>query len=175
VISSTQLAVAMPHATADNIARFIQPINNTFDRFGITTPLRQATFLAQIAVESGSLHYVREIADGSAYEGRADLGNTEPGDGRRFPGGGLGQITGRRNYTVCGIALGLDLVAQPELLEQPENAALSAGWYWSTHGLNAIADAHKFGTACKTWNGGWNGIDDRIDHFIYARKALGIT
>jgi putative chitinase len=175
VISSTQLAIALPHATADRIELFVQPINDAFDHFSISTPMRQAIFLAQIAVESGSLHYVRELTDGSAYEGRADLGNTEPGDGPRFLGRGLGQITGRRNYTVCGIALGLDLLAQPELLEQPEYAAQSAGWYWSTHGLSAIADAHKFGTACKVWNGGWNGIDDRIDHFIYARKALGIT
>lgn len=175
MISSTQLAVAMPAATADNIARFVQPINDTFDRYSISTSMRQAVFLAQIAIESGSLRYVREIADGSAYEGRADLGNTEPGDGRRFPGRGLGQITGRRNYTVCGISLGLDLVAQPELLEQPEYAAQSAGWYWSTHGLNGIADAHKFGTACKVWNGGYNGLDERIEHFIYARKALGIA
>ena len=175
MISSTQLAVALPHATADRIALFIQPINDTFDHFSITTPLRQAVFLAQIAIESGSLRYVREIADGSAYEARADLGNTEPGDGRLFPGRGLGQITGRRNYTVCGIALGIDLVAKPELLEQPEYAALSAGWYWSTHGLSVIADARKFGTACKVWNGGYNGLDERIEHFIYARKALGIA
>jgi putative chitinase len=175
MISSAQLAVALPHATADNIALFFKPINDTFDRYSISTPLRQAVFLAQIAVESGSLRYVREIADGSAYEGRADLGNTEPGDGRRFHGRGLGQVTGRRNYVVCGLALGIDLVAEPELLEQPEYAALSAGWYWSTHGLNALADAHKFGSACKAWNGGWNGIDDRIEHYIYARKALGIA
>jgi putative chitinase len=175
MISTTQLAAAMPHATADRIALFIQPINDTFDRFSISTPLRQATFLAQIAVESGSLHYVREIADGSAYEGRADLGNTEPGDGRRFPGRGLGQITGRRNYTVCGIALGLDLVAHPELLEEPEYAAQSAGWYWSTHGLNGLADAKKFGTACKVWNGGYMGIDERIEHYLFARNALGVA
>lgn len=175
MISSTQLKAAMPFATDANIARFVQPINDTFDRFSISTPMRQAVFLAQIAVESGSLHYVREIADGSAYEGRADLGNTEPGDGRRFPGRGLGQITGRKNHMLCGIALGLDLLAQPELLEQPENAALSAGWYWSTHGLSGLADARKFGTACRVWNGGINGLDDRIEHYCYARKALGIS
>lgn len=175
MISSLQLKAAMPFASDDNIARFIQPINDTFDEFSITTVQRQAVFLAQITVESGSLRYVREIADGSAYEGRADLGNTEPGDGRRFPGRGLGQITGRRNYTVCGLALGLDLVAQPEQLEQPGPAARSAGWYWRTHNLAAVADAGKFGTACKLWNGGWNGIDDRITAFLNARKALGIV
>lgn len=174
MISTVHLAAAMPHATADNVAKFFKPINDTFDRYTISTPMRQAVFLAQIAVESGSLRYVREIADGSAYEGRLDLGNTEAGDGKRFPGRGLGQITGRANYARCGIALGLDLVEQPELLEQPEYAALSAGWYWSIHGLSAIADAHKFGTACKVWNGGYIGLDDRIDHYLFARRALGI-
>jgi putative chitinase len=174
VISSLQLKAAMPFAIDDNIARFIQPLNDTCDEFGISTVQRQAVFLAQITVESGSLRYVREIADGSAYEGRADLGNTEPGDGRRFPGRGLGQITGRRNYTVCGIALGLDLVAKPEQLEEPGPAARSAGWYWRTHNLNAAADAGKFGTACKLWNGGYNGLDERIISYLNARKALGI-
>jgi putative chitinase len=174
VISTTQLRAAMPHAAQERIALFVQPINDTCERFGITTPLRQAVFLAQLAVESGSLRYVREIADGSAYEGRTDLGNTQPGDGRRFPGRGLGQITGRRNYTVCGIALGLDLVAQPELLEMPEHAASSAGWFWQVRGLSAIADKGRFGTACKIWNGGYIGLDERIEHYIYARRALGV-
>lgn len=163
----------MPHAAAGRIALFIQPINDTCDRFGISTPIRQAFFLAQIAVESGSLRYVKEIASGEAYEGRLDLGNTEPGDGRRFPGRGLGQITGRRNYTVCGIALGIDLVAQPELLEQPDYAALSAGWFWQTRGLSAMADKRRFGTACRIWNGGTNGLDERIEHYVYALRALG--
>lgn len=174
MISSTQLRAVMPHASPDRIALFVQPINDTCEEYGISTPLRQAVFLAQITVESGSLHYVREIASGEAYEGRADLGNTEPGDGRRFAGRGLGQITGRRNYTVCGIALGIDLVAQPELLELPEYAARSAGWYWRTRNLNSAADADRFGTACKLWNGGYNGLDDRIVHWLKARKALGL-
>lgn len=173
MISTTQLHAAMPHAAAGRIALFIQPINDTCDRFGIFTPIRQAFFLAQIAVESGSLRYVKEIASGEAYEGRLDLGNTELGDGRRFPGRGLGQITGRRNYTVCGIALGIDLVAQPELLEQPDYAALSAGWFWQTRGLSAMADKRRFGTACRIWNGGTNGLDERIEHYVYALRALG--
>lgn len=175
MISITQLRAAMPHASPDRIALFIQPINDTCDEFGISTQLRQAVFLAQITVESGSLHYVREIASGEAYEGRGDLGNTEPGDGKRFAGRGLGQLTGRRNYNVCGIALGLDLVAQPELLELPEPATRSAGWYWRTRNLNAAADAGRFGTACKLWNGGYNGLDDRIIAYVNARRALGVT
>lgn len=174
MISTMQLKAAMPFAIEANIARFVQPINETFDRFSISTPMRQAVCLAQIAVESGSLRYVREIADGSAYEGRADLGNTAPGDGRRFAGRGLAQITGRGNYTRCGLALGLDLVAQPELLEQPLYAALCVGWFWETHNLNGAADARKFWMACRIWNGGTNGLDERIEHYCLARRALGI-
>ena len=175
MISTMQLKVAMPFATDNNIARFVQPLNDTCDEFSITTSQCQAVFLAQITVESGSLRYVREIADGSAYEDRTDLGNTQTGDGRRFPGRGLGQVTGRRNYTVCGLALGLDLVAQPELLEQPGPAARSAGWYWHTRNLSVVADAGRFGTACRLWNGGFNGLDERIISYLNARRALGIT
>jgi putative chitinase len=184
VISNAQFRVGMPYAAPDNIARFVQLLNDTCDEFGITTPQRQAVFLAQITVESGSLKYVRELADGSAYEPglpgqprnpTADhLGNTEPGDGRRFPGRGLGQITGRRNYNICGIALGVDLIAHPEKLEEPVLAARSAGWFWQTHGLSVPADGAKFWTCCKLWNGGTNGLDDRITAYVNWRKALGI-
>lgn len=175
MISTTQLRVAMPHASEDRIALFFKPINDTLERFGISTAQRQAVFLAQIAVESGSLKYVREIASGEAYEGRVDLGNTQPGDGKRFAGRGLPQITGRANYMACGVALGLDLVTSPELLERPDYAALSAGWFWQAKGLSGLADRGKFGTACKVWNGGYNGLDERIEHYIYARRALGIS
>ena len=174
MITAAQLREAMPYAAEPRIALFLQPLNDTFIEFGITTELRQAVFLAQITVESGSLRYVREIASGDAYEGRLDLGNSQPGDGRRFPGRGLGQVTGRANYGACGIALGVDLVAQPELLEQPEYAARSAGWYWQSRKLNAAADARKFWAACKLWNGGTNGLDDRINAYIDARRALGV-
>lgn len=174
MISPTQLKAAMPFAAAERIALFIQPINETFDRFGITTPIRQACWLANVAVESGSLKYVREIASGEAYEGRRDLGNTEPGDGKRFPGRGLPQITGRSNYLACGIALGLDLVAHPELLEEPSPAALSGGWFWQSRNLNRHADADNFWSVCRAWNGGTNGLDERIRSYIKARSALGV-
>src|SRR5688500_5004575 len=85
-------------------------INEAMREFGISTPLRQAAFVAQVCHESGSLRYAREIADGSAYEGRADLGNIKPGDGPRFRGRGLLQITGRANYVRCGAALNMDLL-----------------------------------------------------------------
>lgn len=175
MITFEQLRTVMPFAAVERVALFAKPISDACDEFGISTPLRRSVFLAQVAVESGSLHYVREIASGDAYEGRKDLGNTEPGDGRRFAGRGLGQITGRSNYAACGVVLGLDLLAHPEQLEQPNPAARSAGWFWETRGLSAIADAKKFGTACRAWNGGYNGLDERIESYIRARAALGVT
>lgn len=153
---------------------FAEPLTRTFAEFDIDTAQRQAAFLANIAHESGSLRYVLEIASGNAYEGRRDLGNTQPGDGVRFKGRGLPQITGRTNYLECGRALGLDLIAQPELLEQPMHAARAAGWFWKTKGLSKLADADQFGTLCRVWNGGYNGLDERIVHWIRIRKVLGI-
>lgn len=175
MITSAQLRTAMPFASADKIALFVQPINDAMNEFSISTVTRQAAFLAQLCHESGSLNYVRELADGSAYEGRADLGNTQPGDGKKYRGRGLIQVTGRANYAACGAALGLDLVNHPELLEQPIPAARSAGWFWSKKNLNGVADAGKFGTLCRLVNGGFNGLDDRIENYLRARKALGIA
>jgi putative chitinase len=163
----------MPYA-ASRAAIYAEPLTITMREFDISTPQRQAAFLANIAHESGSLRYVEEIASGDAYEGRKDLGNTQSGDGRRFKGRGLPQITGRDNYRACGAALGLDLLANPDLLEQPLPAARSAGWFWKTRNLGPIADADKFGTVCRVWNGGFNGLDDRIIHWLRIRKCLGI-
>lgn len=118
-------------------------------------------FLAQIGHESGELRYVRELASGSNYEGRKDLGNTQPGDGVRYKGRGLIQITGRRNYALCGLGLDLPLLENPELLEVPENAAMSAGWFWHNNNLNALADLNLFDKITRRINGGNNGEADR--------------
>jgi putative chitinase len=142
--------------------------------FGIDTPQRRAAFLAQVAHESGSLRYTLEIADGRAYEGRQSLGNTQAGDGPRFKGRGLLQITGRANYTACGAALGLDLIASPELLEQPSAACRSAAWYWKLRNLNSYADRDAFGSLTVAINGGYTHIDERIVAWLTARKALRI-
>lgn len=169
-----ELRQAMPFASAEHAAMFVGPLTLAMQKFSINTPKREAAFLATITHESGSLRYMREIADGSAYEGRADLGNTQPGDGVRFPGRGPGQITGRKNYELCGAALGLDLISNPELLERPVEGSASAAWLWEHKNLNGLADAERFGTICRLWNGGYNGLDDRIQHYIRARKALGL-
>lgn len=164
----------MPYARPANAERFADPLTRAMAEFAIDTPKRQSAFLANIAHESGSLHYVEEIASGLAYEGRLDLGNTQPGDGKRFKGRGLPQITGRDNYRLCGLALGLDLLSDPEQLEQPLPAARSGGWFWKTKNLAPLADADKFGSLCRLWNGGYNGLDDRIQHWLRIRRALGL-
>lgn len=142
--------------------------------FTIVTPKRQSAFLAQVAHESGELRYVRELSEGSQYEGRADLGNTEPGDGHRYLGRGLLQVTGRTNYQAVGLALGLDLLSHPELLESAGPAARSAAWFWRSHNLNELADADAFGTITKKINGGYNGLDQRLAYWLRARRVCGI-
>lgn len=166
-----QLIKIMPFARK-RAAVFVDPLNAAMAEFGITTPLRQASFLAQVGHETGQLQYLREIASGDAYEGRKDIGNTWPGDGRRYRGRGLIQITGRANYAACGAALGLDLVAQPELLELPVNACRSAGWFWMTHGLNEMADAGDQVRVTRRINGGTNGLADRLALFEVAKRVL---
>ena len=174
MISKEQLHQIMPYASADNLEKFCQPLNETMERYQINTPQRMSCFLAQLAHESGCLRYVRELADGKAYEGRKDLGNIEPGDGVKFKGRGLIQITGRINYGALGKALGADLINHPELLEGPVYASLSAGWFWDSRKLNELADVLAFIPITKKINGGTNGLEDRLKYFSLAKKTLGI-
>jgi putative chitinase len=152
------------------------PISAAMALWAIDSDARQAAFLAQIGHESGRLVYVRELwgptPAQAGYEGRKDLGNTEPGDGKRFMGRGLIQITGRANYQKASDALGIDFVSSPELLEQPSNAALSAAWFWNVHGLNDLADAGNFATITRRINGGMNGYADRLALLALAKDAL---
>lgn len=170
-ITLEQLQAIMPNARR-RAGIFLAGLNATMDEFDINTPARQASFLSQIGHESGQLLYVRELASGGAYEGRKDLGNTQPGDGKRYRGRGLVQITGRANYTACMMALDIDCVEHPELLEQPMNACRSAGWFWRTHGLNALADAGDQVKVTRRINGGTNGLADRLALFAVAQRVL---
>lgn len=173
MITLDELKQIMPHA-GKRAEIFLEPLRLTMQEFGISdTPEREAAFLAQIAHESGEMRYVHEIASGAAYEGRKDLGNTELGDGVRFKGRGLIQVTGRANYQACGLALGLPLLENPELLEDPENACRSAGWFWETRQLNELADKGDFIKITKRINGGTNGLQDRLAYYERAKTALG--
>lgn len=152
------------------------------EHFQITEPLDVAAFLAQTGHESGGMVWLAEIWGPTSaqklYEPQSqkatELGNTQPGDGERFKGRGLIQVTGRHNYLLCGMGLNLDLIAQPELLEQPANAAMSAGWFWFNNKLSAIANAGKQRQLCLRINGGLNGFQDRIALYKQACKALNV-
>jgi putative chitinase len=172
-----QLRAVMPNA-GSRADTYAAPLTAAAAEFDINTPRRLAAFIAQIAHESGELRYVREIWGPTAaqrgYEGRADLGNTQPGDGRRFMGRGFLQITGRSNYRAVGAALGVDLLTAPERLEEPELAARSAGWFWRDRDLNRMADADQFAAISRRINGGYNGIDDRIACWLLARDVFGV-
>ncbi len=177
IVTADQLRAIVPDA-GGRAGLYAAPLSAAMARFAITTPQRAAAFLAQVGHESGQLRYAKEIwgptPAQARYEGRADLGNTQSGDGKRFMGRGLIQITGRANYISCGAGLGLDLVSHPELLEQPEGACLSAGWFWSTRHLNDLADAGMFTAITRRINGGENGLVDRQMLWARAKSILGV-
>ncbi len=129
--------------------------------FGITTQLRGAAFLAQVLHESGRLQFFEELASGEAYEGRRDLGNTQPGDGRRFKGRGPIQLTGRSNYRWASQELGIDLVSNPGRASEHKIGWRIAGLFWRSRGLNGLADAGDFQQITRRINGGFNRDADR--------------
>lgn len=178
---------------------FVPALNRAMARWKIDSPVRQAAFLAQVGHESGQLRRLVENLNYSAealvrtwpnrftaqnagayarqperianrvYGGRMGNGQETSGDGWRYRGRGLIQLTGRDNYRRAGQALGLPLLENPELLEQPEHAAQSAAWWWATHGLNELADAGRFSDIGSIINTGQPG---RVPHGAVERKAL---
>ena len=177
LLTRLQLDAIMPHAD-ERADRYLEPLAITMAECAIDTPARAAMFLAQIAHESAELRFTTEIADGSAYEGRADLGNTQRGDGRRYRGRGLIQITGRSNYAAASRWLAgseILLLEHPELLATDATlAARSAGWYWQSRRLNRYADVGDITGCTKVINGGTNGLRDRLKYFDRARAVLGV-
>jgi len=174
-----QLKRIFAHAKDERINLFLDPLNETMGEYHIDTPLRQAHFLAQIGHESGELRYVRELASGKDYDtGRLakNLGNTpeEDGDGQRYKGRGLIQISGTANYRDLSRDLGEDFLANPQLLETPCYAAMSAGWFWNKKNLNTFADQDLIRTITKRINGGFNGLEDRKRLLDIAKKVLNV-
>lgn len=172
-ITIEQLKQILPYS-GKRADTFILPLNAAMAEFDIDNPLRQSAFIAQIGHESGSLRYVRELATGTAYEWRKDLGNTQAGDGVKFKGRGLIQITGRANYKQISEAFGIDFLELPELLETPENATRSAAWWWQTHNLNTLADQKLFDKITRVINGGTNGQEERRALYAKALEVLGV-
>ena len=174
-ITEQQLLQILPNA-GRQAGVFVPVLNTAMAKYGIVTRLRMAAFIAQIGHESGQFRWLKELwgptAQQARYEGRADLGNKANGDGLKYRGRGLIQITGRANYAACGDALGLDLINQPELLEQPQYASMSAAWFWSSRGLNTLADQNDFLKITRRINGGINGLADRQALYDKALKVL---
>jgi len=167
------LQAIMPNATPSRVDLFLAPLKSKMQAAGIADPLQQAHFLAQLAHESGELCYTEEIASGDAYEGRADLGNTQPGDGRRFKGRGLIQLTGRANYTQFKTDSGIDVVSAPDqVATDPDLAVAVSCWFWQKHKLNALAVGDDVTAITKVVNGGDRGLAERQRFFDKAKFFL---
>jgi putative chitinase len=149
-----------------------QLLAGTLESFDISTRLRVAHFLAQTCHETAGFRTTEEFATGQAYEGRIDLGNTKPGDGRRFKGRGLLQLTGRANYRQFGATLGIDLENDPELAAEPGTSLRIACVYWRLHKINALCDSDDLLGVTKAINGGLNGLDDRRHLTTKAKAAV---
>jgi putative chitinase len=180
-LTEQQLQRIMPNARRQ-AGVFVSVLNAAMAHRQINTPRRQAAFLAQLGHESGELNHVRELG-GDQYLSKYDtgalaarLGNTPEadGDGQRYRGRGLIQITGHNNYLRCSLALFGDerLLRTPELLELPKWAAESAAWFWWVRGLNALADQNEFEEITRKINGGLNGLQDRLQLWERARAVL---
>jgi putative chitinase len=191
-------------AQLDIDSKWLQPLEDTFVKYDISTPQRQAAFIGQCMHESANFKTLTENLNYSAkglmatwpsrfpteafaneynrqpekianrvYGGRMGNGTEETGDGWRYRGRGLKQLTGKENYERCGSGLGVDLVSNPDWLLDPKYAALSAGWFWNKHNLNDLADAGDFETMTKRINGGLIGLDDRKAKIAKALSVLG--
>jgi putative chitinase len=171
LVTPAQLHAVMPNLAAAKVTAYIGPLNAALREFQIDDRLRICAFLGQVAHESGELAWFHDFASGMEYDITKnprlarELGNVNPGDGPRYKGRGPIQLTGRNNYIACGKALGLDLVDNPDLAVQPSVAFRTAGWFWSTHGLNALADQGDYRTITRRINGGYNGYADRVKYY----------
>ncbi|HYI00066.1 peptidoglycan-binding protein [Hyalangium sp.] len=172
-VSMQQLRSIMPNLSEARAQQMLPHLNAAMQEAGINTPKRQAAFLAQLAHESGEFRYMEEIASGADYEGRTDLGNTEPGDGMRFKGRGPIQLTGRSNYRAAGQALGIDLENNPTRAADPDVGFRTAAWYWNNRNLNQYADAGNFDAITYRVNGGYNGKASRDEYYARALQVLG--
>jgi predicted chitinase len=171
-VTLDQLKRIMPNLSDAKARAYLPHLNNAMAEAGINTKQRQAMFLAQLAHESGEFRYMEEIASGAAYEGRRDLGNTQPGDGTRFKGRGPIQLTGRANYRAAGQALGIDLENNPRRAADPDVGFRTAAWFWKSRGLNSLAEAGNFREVTRRINGGYNGLSDRQQYYNRALSVL---
>jgi len=140
---------------------FYPLLSKYMEEYEINTKNREIDFISNLLVESGRFVYTKELASGKAYEGRKDLGNTSKGNGVKYKGRGLIQITGKFNYEKLSKDFNVDLISKPELLETPDLAVRSACWFWVSKNLNSLADSDQFEKICIRINGGHNGYTER--------------
>lgn len=169
ILTFDQLKQICP-AIKPNADVYVGFLNKFMPEYGIATKDQVCMFLAQLAHESGQFRYTREIASGRSYEGREDLGNKYPGDGMKYKGRGLIQITGRYNYAKVSKALGQDFITNPDLLSSPQYAVQSACWFWHDRNLNRYANDIRKCT--KAINGGYNGLEERKLFWEKAKKVI---
>lgn len=174
-ITCDQLSHIMKGASGDTIELHLPFVNECLNMFEINTALRIQHFLSQCGHESASLRYMHEIASGAEYEGRRDLGNVNPGDGRKYRGRGPIQLTGRANYTAF-----FNYIEKPELIDTPENlesdyslAWQASGWFWSEYAkINKWADEDNVEMVTRKVNGGLNGFEDRKQYLKRAKEII---
>ena len=174
-LNETLMSVLYLNAAEQAVRTLTPIILDTMARYDINTPLRQAHFLAQVGHESGELVYRKELASGTAYENRRDLGNTQPGDGPHYKGRGLIQLTGRANYAEYTRTGGfkVDVLDDPERLATDDQLCVDvAGWFWDRHGLNTFADRDQLETVTRRVNGGLKGLDNRRRLLSRAKSLL---
>lgn len=207
MVTIEELLDIVPNTPRKTLEKFLSPLNQTMEEYMVRSPTRQAMFLAQWAHESAGFTRLRENLNYSAegllktfrkyftdqeakdyarkpekianrvYANRMGNGPEDSGDGWKYRGGGIPQLTGKDNYRACGQALGLDLITYPETLEKPLPACQAAGWFWKANGLNEIADCageDAFFLITKKINGGLNGIDDRLEFWDRAKEVLNV-
>jgi len=170
------MSILYLNAVEQTVTALTPSILDTMARYEVGSPLRQAHFLAQVGHESGELLYRKEIASGAAYEHRKDLGNTQPGDGPRYKGRGLIQLTGRANYAEYSRtgAFRINVESDPEQLAADDRLCVDvAGWFWRRHSLNALADRDDLEAITRRINGGLNGLDNRRRLLLRAKTLLG--
>jgi predicted chitinase/energy-coupling factor transporter ATP-binding protein EcfA2 len=181
-LSRDVLRQLMPNIRAESLDLYLPHIQQAMKEFDINTPARQAAFLAEVAHGTAELRFVEEIWGPTAAQRRYDppsylsraLGNTEPGDGKRYKGRGVFQITGRANYKKYGDMLGVDLVNNPELVTKPELVFRIGALVWKQRNLNELADKWNLTQITRVLNGGTSGLEDRRRYYERARSLLGV-
>jgi putative chitinase len=172
MLTRQQIKQIAPNSKEEIIGPLVGYLNLHMPKYEVNTYLRVCHFLAQAAHEAASFRTLEEYASGAAYEGRKDLGNVKPGDGIRYKGRGIFQLTGRANYRTIGAKIGFDLENNPELAESPEVSVLTALEYWKSRGLNTFADRDDVSTITKRINGGFNGFEDRKKYLARCKQVI---